>query len=252
MTSRATSRHRSAQRAATPLSTLTTAVGEHVGTIGRGGVVIAMSSGLVATMGLPAQGATAKATTTPAKAAPTAETLGSLADLDVEPLTASPTAKVNFDRNSGGTFTAKRTPAPVADRTVARASRSGTRSTNSSVSAGSSHSSAVSVASRYLGVEYRSGGSSPSGFDCSGLVQYVYAQLGISLPRTANDQMGATTAISASEAVAGDLVFFVNTSGRAYHVGIYLGDGMMIDAPRSGKVVQKRAVFSNSVSYRRA
>jgi cell wall-associated NlpC family hydrolase len=97
---------------------------------------------------------------------------------------------------------------------------------------GAGHPEAASIALRYLGVPYVYGGSSPSGFDCSGLVMYVYAQLGISLPHYTVAQWNATEPISSP--APGDLVFF-NGLG---HVGIYLGGGRFIDAPHTGSVVR--------------
>ena len=97
---------------------------------------------------------------------------------------------------------------------------------------GAGHPAAASIALRYLGVPYVYGGSSPSGFDCSGLVMYVYAQLGISLPHYTVAQWNATQPISSPE--PGDLVFF-NGLG---HVGIYIGGGRFVDAPHTGSVVR--------------
>jgi len=97
---------------------------------------------------------------------------------------------------------------------------------------GGGHAAAASIALRYLGVPYVWGGASPSGFDCSGLVMYVYAQLGISLPHYTVAQWNATLPISSPE--PGDLVFF-NGLG---HVGIYIGGGRFVDAPHTGSVVR--------------
>jgi cell wall-associated NlpC family hydrolase len=117
--------------------------------------------------------------------------------------------------------------------------------------AGSARGSAVlAVAARYVGTPYVYGGSTPRGFDCSGFTSYVYRQLGISLPRTANQQMQATRRVSRSQARAGDLVFFVSAN-RAYHVGIYAGKGKMYDSPRSGKRVSKRAIWDAAVVFGR-
>ncbi len=93
---------------------------------------------------------------------------------------------------------------------------------------------AVHVAEGYLGVPYVWGGESPSGFDCSGLVQYVYARLGVELPRTSYEQFREGTHISQSDLRPGDLVFF----DGAGHVGIYAGHGRFIHAPHTGTSVQ--------------
>jgi cell wall-associated NlpC family hydrolase len=111
-------------------------------------------------------------------------------------------------------------------------------------------SSVLAVAARYVGTPYVYGGTSPHGFDCSGYVGYVYRQLGVSLPRTANQQMGATKRISRSQARAGDLVFFVSAS-RAYHVGIYAGNGMMYDAPHTGSSVGKHKIWDAAAVFGR-
>jgi cell wall-associated NlpC family hydrolase len=97
---------------------------------------------------------------------------------------------------------------------------------------GAGHAAAASIALRYLGVPYVWGGASPSGFDCSGLVMYVYAQLGVSLPHYTVAQWNATDPISSPE--PGDLVFF-NGLG---HVGIYIGGGRFVNAPHTGSVVR--------------
>ena len=87
---------------------------------------------------------------------------------------------------------------------------------------------------RYLGVPYVWGGASPAGFDCSGLVMYVYAQLGISLPHYTGAQWAAGMPVSRSQLAAGDLVFFDGLG----HVGIYIGGGQFIHAPHTGDVVK--------------
>ena len=92
----------------------------------------------------------------------------------------------------------------------------------------------VGIAMQYLGVRYVWGGASPSGFDCSGLVMYVYAQLGISLPHYTVSQWNATDPISTSQMQPGDLVFFDGLG----HVGIYIGNGQFVDAPHTGAVVR--------------
>ena len=96
------------------------------------------------------------------------------------------------------------------------------------------HATAASIAARYLGVPYAWGGASPAGFDCSGLVMYVYAQLGVSLPHYTVSQWNATTPIPTSSLAPGDLVFFDGLG----HVGIYIGSGQFIHAPHTGTVVQ--------------
>ncbi len=91
----------------------------------------------------------------------------------------------------------------------------------------------TSMALSYLGVPYVYGGSSPSGFDCSGFVSYVFAQAGIHLPRTADDQYLVGRPVSRENLRTGDLVFFVDDSGELSHVGMYLKDGEFIHASTS-------------------
>ncbi|MBR0061100.1 MAG: C40 family peptidase [Selenomonadaceae bacterium] len=91
----------------------------------------------------------------------------------------------------------------------------------------------INNAMDYIGVPYVFGGTSPYGFDCSGYVQYVFANAGISLPRTADVQYEVGTPISTTELVAGDLVFFSTYTWGASHVGIYLGDNNFIHASSS-------------------
>lgn len=93
-------------------------------------------------------------------------------------------------------------------------------------------SSIVSTAYNYIGVPYVYGGSSPRGFDCSGLVQYVYRQNGISLPRTSGSQAGVGRGVSLSNAQPGDIVCYPG------HVAIYIGGGKVIHAPYPGRRVE--------------
>lgn len=96
------------------------------------------------------------------------------------------------------------------------------------------HSGVVGIAMQYLGVPYRWGGASPSGFDCSGLVMYVYAQVGVSLPHSSYSQYGMGTPVSRDQLQPGDLVFFDGLG----HEGIYVGGGSFIHAPHTGDVVK--------------
>jgi cell wall-associated NlpC family hydrolase len=107
----------------------------------------------------------------------------------------------------------------------------------------------VEVARRYLGVPYVFGGTNPAtGLDCSGLVQLVYRQLGMPLPRTAQQQYAATSRLPQDQLQPGDLVFFARTyadpSDWITHVGIYIGGGQQINAPTTGQVVSIQPVFS--------
>jgi cell wall-associated NlpC family hydrolase len=101
----------------------------------------------------------------------------------------------------------------------------------------------IQLAQSWLGVPYLFGGCSHGGVDCSCLVQNVYAAVGIHLPRIAVDQFNATSAVADPE--PGDLVFFANTYQPGIsHVGIYIGDGLQINAPTAGQVVSIAPVFT--------
>jgi peptidoglycan DL-endopeptidase CwlO len=108
----------------------------------------------------------------------------------------------------------------------------------------------LEAATRYLGVPYRWGGTDPSvGLDCSGFVQRVYADLGISLPRVSVDQARQGVGVaSLAEARPGDLVFW---QGSPNHIGIYAGDGEMIVAPRTGDVVRFQRITRTPHAIRR-
>lgn len=106
----------------------------------------------------------------------------------------------------------------------------------------------LSVAKQFTGVPYKWGGTTPEGFDCSGLIQYAGKQLGITLPRTAAQQATVGTEVpSLAQAKAGDLVVL---SG-GHHIGIYVGDGKMLHAPKTGDVVKISKVWETPLTIRR-
>jgi cell wall-associated NlpC family hydrolase len=113
-----------------------------------------------------------------------------------------------------------------------------------SLTAAARHNPVVSLALKYLGVPYQWGGASPAmGFDCSGLVKYVFGKLGVSLPHYAASQWYSPNAVwvAPNRLQPGDLVFFVGSDGTRKspgHVGIYVDDGYIIDAPHTGSFVR--------------
>lgn len=97
---------------------------------------------------------------------------------------------------------------------------------------------AAGYAQTMIGKPYRYGGTSPKGFDCSGLVFYSYKQAGVALPHSTDKQRSASRSIKLAELRRGDLLFF-NQEGKKYgHVAIYVGDGKFVHAPSSGKSVR--------------
>jgi cell wall-associated NlpC family hydrolase len=104
----------------------------------------------------------------------------------------------------------------------------------------------LATALSYRGIPYRNGGSDPSGFDCSGFVQWVFAQQGRKLPREVRDQYQIGKEIDRDEVQPGDLVFFETVSRGASHVGIALGGDEFIHAPSSRGVVR---IEKYSIAY---
>jgi cell wall-associated NlpC family hydrolase len=96
----------------------------------------------------------------------------------------------------------------------------------------------INTALKFLGVPYRNGGTDPSGFDCSGFIQYVFNALGVALPREVRDQYRVGQDISLDDVQAGDLLFFQTVSRGASHVGMAIGPGQFVHAPSSRGVVR--------------
>ena len=129
--------------------------------------------------------------------------------------------------------------APAAADQGTDAASADTQATPASAPTGTANSSVVAIAMQYVGSPYVWGSAGPNSFDCSGFTQYVYRQVGINLPRTSGEQAASGTPVSAAEAQPGDLVTW---SG---HVGIYAGDGKVIDAGNESTGVVYREIWGS-------
>lgn len=109
----------------------------------------------------------------------------------------------------------------------------------------------LDMANGFLGTPYVWGGTSPSGFDCSGLIQYIYSKMGIDLPRVSADQARAGKQISLDQMKPGDLVAWDNSSRNngADHIAIYIGNGQIIHAPRPGASVEISEIFDRDNAW---
>jgi peptidoglycan DL-endopeptidase CwlO len=143
------------------------------------------------------------------------------------------------------------TVAPVADTSFADTLHQAEAS--SAVTGGDAAQKTISVAREYLGVPYVYGGTDPQkGLDCSGFVQLVYRRMGIELPRVTYDQVHSGVPVDRADLRPGDLVFSVGDGGRTNgHVGISIGGGAWIAAPRTGDVVRVQPLPDHITAIRR-
>lgn len=172
---------------------------------------------------------------------------------------AAATAAVAATPSASSTSTASSSAASSSVNTSTNTSTTSASSSASASQAPASNNSSVSVsggsiasnAAKYIGVPYVYGGTSPSGFDCSGLIYYAAKEAGISLPRTSQAQSTLGSYVSVSDLKAGDLVFWGGV-GSAYHVGIYIGGGQYLHAPAPGQnvTIQSMVYFAPSFGRR--
>jgi cell wall-associated NlpC family hydrolase len=211
----------------------------------KASAVIVISGAMVASLALPASAVTPTTKATKSVALAVAVVAPAPAQAPLVPQTFG---AIGFT----GVVKPKPVAAPVPQQAVVAVSRSITRAPISPVSAPTQRAPAastggvLSIAASLAGIYYIYGGTTTAGFDCSGYTQYVFAKLGINLPRTAEEQRQAATAVSNPQ--PGDLVFF---DSPASHVGIYAGNGMMWDSPHSGAAVQLQSIWSSTVTYGR-
>lgn len=198
-------------------------------------------------------------TSTSAKAQSQSTASNSSASTTTNTNTAASTANTTSSTNTASTTNTAASSTNTASNTNTAASSSqavsqaptGSTSTSTSTATSTASASASAITSyalTFLGVPYVWGGTTPSGFDCSGLVQYVYSHFGINLGRTTYTQQYAGTKISVASAQAGDLYFW-GSYGSAYHVAIALGGGQYVMAPAPGQNVMTGSVSSYTPSF---
>ncbi|WP_253869637.1 C40 family peptidase [Promicromonospora umidemergens] len=271
-------RHRAARRPITPLTPISRAAARGISTVARRGVAVAAGSGLAVTLlSVPADAApvadhgtsTAEHDTLAAAGAAQSETLqaGVAEAVTVSAAATAPAVRVAADSKYAlETGTIKVTPAPepepvpvpvpepapepepepepVVEETVQK--KAPVAEPVEEVveeAAPAAANDIVSIARQYIGVPYVWAGSTPAGFDCSGFTSYVFAQIGIDLPRTSSEQRYAGTEVSAAEAQPGDLIWSPG------HIAIYAGNGMQIEAPVPGQTVHESEIWQSSPTF---
>jgi cell wall-associated NlpC family hydrolase len=231
--------------------------------------VIVISGAMVAALALPATAAPSTITTTIAASAPVAlgvavtapsaaqaplvsPTFGNIGFIGVvkpPPVVevAAPRAVVTVSRSTTRAHIAVPAAKPAAVSTPKPASSTRRPVAKRAVASPVSHSGGVlGIAASLAGIYYIYGGTTTAGFDCSGFTKYVFNKVGINLPRTAAAQQQATTRVSNPQ--PGDLVF---AGSPAYHVGIYAGNHMMWDSPRTGKTSGLHKIWVSNPTYGR-
>ncbi len=222
-------------------------------TYGVNGVTTGSSSTAASTNTASSQAPKAKKTTTKAKSTTTntSTSANTQSQSTASNSSASTTTSTNTAASNANTTSSTNTAAANTNTAASSSqavSQAPTASTSTTSTASASASAITSYALTFLGVPYVWGGTTPSGFDCSGLVQYVYSHFGINLGRTTYTQQYAGTKISVASAQAGDLYFW-GSYGSAYHVAIALGGGQYVMAPAPGQNVMTGSVSSYTPSF---
>lgn len=210
---------------------------------------MAVATGLVATLALPGYAVNPVANADGVEAAEAMAQLRSTQSqsLTVEAETAQTVSRDQFTATSEEELAA----AQAAEAAARRAELAATYTAYSGPTAQDflaappasySQSAVVNIGLQYVGTPYQYGGTTPAGFDCSGFTAYVFAQVGIALPHSVSGQASMGTKISRADAVPGDLVVLNDHS----HIGIYMGNGAILDAPYPGKTVQARPLWTDA------
>lgn len=216
--------------------------------------VMAVATGIVATLALPGYAVNPAANADGARAA---EAVAQLRSTQSQSLTVDAAAAqtVTRDQFSATTEAELAAAKAAADAAAAAAERRAQLAASYTAYSGPtaqdhlaapvaaySQSAVVNIGLRYVGTPYQYGGTTPAGFDCSGFTSYVFAQVGISLPHSVSGQAAMGTKISRADAVPGDLVVLNDHS----HIGIYMGNGAILDSPYPGKTVQARPLWTDA------
>ncbi len=254
-------RGRGRHRAHRPvLADVARAATEQAGAIaGRGAVVAAAGSGLLLSLvASPAQAAPATEISTalggsPVKGALNSADLNALTTQARESVAAAPVvtvatdAKLTVEQSAVSVVSAEENDeyqAELAAEAEAEAAEAAAEAAAAiEIPDSAAGSAVVSIAMRYLGVPYVWGGSTPAGFDCSGFTSYVYAQVGIDLPRTSSEQRYAGSVVPWSQAQPGDMIWSPG------HIAIYAGDGMQIEAPVPGQTVRYSSIWQSNPTF---
>jgi len=238
-------RHRSQGRL-NPVSSLSTAISRSAKPAAKASAVIVVSGGMAASFALPASAATLVTPAT-AKAPAATDVLAVAAPSAAQaPLVSPAFGNIGFSGvdKPKPVRSAPVRSAPVRSATVS-SSRSATRVPLADVAPAPASAGVLAIAASLKGIYYVYGGTTLAGFDCSGYTQYVFNRVGITLPRTAEQQRQFATPVSTPS--VGDLVFF---GAPAHHVGIYAGNGMMWDSPQTGSAIALRSIYAG-VTYGR-
>lgn len=255
MSNHQTGRHR-ATKHLSPASPLSAAISRSAVPAGKASAVILMSGAMAASLALPASALTGTSKAIAPAAFAVVTSVPAAAQVPMAPQSFGAIGFVGVAKPRPVAAPVVHVPAPavMVSRSQTRAPISApTRSAPVAPPAPApaaarapAPSGIMGVAASLAGIYYIYGGTTTAGFDCSGYTQYVFAKVGITIPRTSQQQQAAATAVSNPQ--PGDLVFFGSPAG---HVGIYAGNGMMWDSPHTGAAISLRTVYGSSATYGR-